>query len=423
MNISVLSEAFPLLLLLIGLSFTVLIDPYLKKNNRRVMLIVIALCFVLIVQNLWEYELSIGPARPRYRTVLAICGYSIRPVFLILFLYIVQPGKKHWYCWALAGVNAAVNCTALFSGVCFTITEDNHYISGPLGDAALYVSVILMVYLFIQSIRNYRESKKLEKWIPLIVTAMIVVSVALDFRVHSEVDQSISFLTYAIVAGSVFYYIWLHLQFVREHERDLMASQRIQIMMTQIQPHFLFNALNTIRALYAKDPPLADRTLENFSTYFRQNLESLSHSDLVPISKELEHTRLYAEIEMLRFPNVRVEYCIEDEQFDIPALTIQPLVENAIRHGVRSRKDGLVTVSTARNGNMHQITIRDNGVSFDLQQKKASQELQISIQNVKDRLEHMCGGEMMFSSEMGKGTCVTLLIPDTFQRWKKEQRK
>ena len=94
MNISVLSEAFPLLLLLIGLSFTVLIDPYLKKNNRRVMLIVIALCFVLIVQNLWEYALSIGPARPRYRTVLAICGYSIRPVFLILFLYIVQPGKS-----------------------------------------------------------------------------------------------------------------------------------------------------------------------------------------------------------------------------------------------------------------------------------------------------------------------------------------
>ena len=112
--------------------------------------------------------------------------------------------------------------------------------------------------------------------------------------------------------------------------------------------HLRCNALNTIRALYAKDPPLADRTLEDFSAYLRQNLESLSQTDLVPVAKEMEHTRLYAEIEALRFPNVRVEYRIEDESFTIPALTIQPLVENAIRHGVRSRKDGLVTVSTAR---------------------------------------------------------------------------
>ncbi|MBR3016898.1 MAG: histidine kinase [Clostridia bacterium] len=423
MNISVLSEAFPLLLLLIGLCFTVLIDPYLKKNNRRVMLIIIALCIVLIVQNLWEHALANGPARPRFRTVLAICGYSIRPVFLILFLYIVQAKRNLWYCWALAGINAAVYCTALFSGVCFTITEDNHYVSGPLGDAALYVSAILMVYLFIQSIRNYRESKKLEKWIPLIVAVMIVVSVALDFRVHSEMDQSVSFLTYAIVAGSVFYYIWLHLQFVREHERDLMASQRIQIMMTQIQPHFLFNALNTIRALYAKDPPLADQTLENFSSYLRQNLESLSQSDLIPIAKELEHTRLYAEIEMLRFPNVRMEYQIGDGHFEIPALTIQPLVENAIRHGVRSRKEGRVTVSTAREGGMHRITIEDNGVGFDAKQLQLSDESHIGIRNVKDRVEQMCGGTMILKSEIGQGTSVTLLIPENAGNGRKEARK
>ena len=280
-----------------------------------------------------------------------------------------------------------------------------------------------MVYLFIQSIRNYRESKKLEKWIPLIVTAMIVVSVALDFRVHSEVDQSISFLTYAIVAGSVFYYIWLHLQFVREHERDLMASQRIQIMMTQIQPHFLFNALNTIRALYAKDPPLADQTLENFSVYLRQNLDSLSHTDLIPIAKELEHTRLYAEIEMLRFPNVRMEYQIEDGYFEIPPLTIQPLVENAIRHGVRSRKEGRVTVSVAREGGMHRITIEDNGVGFDPGQEQLSDESHIGIRNVKNRVEQMCGGTMILKSEIGKGTSVTLLIPEVAGNGKKEGRK
>ena len=217
------------------------------------------------------------------------------------------------------------------------------------------------------------------------------------------------------------YYIWLHLQFVREHERDLMAAQRIQIMMTQIQPHFLFNALNIIRALYAEDPPLADRTLENFSTYLRQNLESLSQTDLISISKELEHTRLYAEIEMLRFPNIHVDYKIEDTRFSIPALTVQPLVENAIRHGVRSRKGGLVTVTTAHETGFHRITVQDNGVGFDLKQRDASERTHIGLQNVQSRVEQMCGGRMTVHSEIGTGTTVTLLIPEKDADAKKEK--
>ena len=235
--------------------------------------------------------------------------------------------------------------------------------------------------------------------------------------------QPISFLTIAIVTGCVFYYIWLHLQFVRAHERDLETAQRVKIMMTQIQPHFLFNALNTIRALYAKDSPLADKTLEDFSAYLRQNLESLSQADLIPIDKELEHTRLYAEIEVLRFPNIRVEYHIEDEDFRIPALTIQPLVENAIRHGVRSRKDGLVTVSTVREAGAHRITVQDNGVGFDTKQEKSTEGAHIGLQNVKERVEQMCGGSMILKSEIGKGTSVMLLIPEAAQREKKEQSK
>ena len=210
----------------------------------------------------------------------------------------------------------------------------------------------------------------------------------------------------------MFYYIWLHLQFVRAHENDLMASQRIQIMMTQIQPHFLFNALNTIRALYAKDPPLADKTLENFSAYLRQNLESLSQTELIPISKEMEHTRLYAEIETLRFPHIQMEYHMEDEHFAIPALTIQPLVENAICHGVRAKKDGLVTVTTVREGNIHRIMIQDNGAGFDPNQAADGQETHIGLQNVKNRIEQMCCGKMILQSEIGRGTSVTLLIPD-----------
>lgn len=420
MDIGTIAVLAPLLLLLFGLTFTVVIDPYIRREHRRTMLLVAALCLTLIVQNVWDYALTVGSPRQMLRTIVTIYGYSVRPVILILFLYIVQPKGKHWYWWILAGLNAAIYMTATFSSVSFWIDAQNFYHGGPLAPSCLITSMILLINLLIQTYRSRRTTGKWDVWIPVFVILMIVASIGADYNIK-EGQQPISFLTVAIIVGSVFYYIWLHLQFVREHEQDLMAAQRIQIMMTQIQPHFLFNALNTIRALYAKDPPLADRTLENFSTYLRQNLESLSHADLIPITKELEHTRLYAEIETLRFPNVRVEYRIEDDAFEIPALTVQPLVENAIRHGVRSCAEGLVTVTTALEGDRHRITVQDNGIGFDSEKTDLAKGTHVGIQNVKDRIEQMCGGTMILQSEIGIGTCVTLMIPDRIET--KEHRK
>ena len=422
MDLGTLVVLFPLLLLLLGLAFIVWIDPYIRREHRRTMLIIAALCLTLIAQNYWDYVLAIGQPRPMPRTMVSIYGYAVRPVILILFLYIVQPRGKRWYWWVLAGLNGAVYLTALFSPVSFWIDQWNFYHGGPLAFSCLVTSMVLLASLLIQSFRSRKRTGRWDGWIPILVIGMVVASIWLDYSVK-EGQQPISFLTIAIIVGSVFYYIWLHLQFVREHERDLMAAQRIQIMMTQIQPHFLFNALNTIRALYAKDSPLAERTLEDFSAYLRQNLESLSQTDLIPVSKELEHTRLYAQIEKQRFPNVQVEYRIEDTQFEVPALTIQPLVENAIRHGVRSREDGLVIVSTALEAGGHRVTVADNGVGFDPKQQLSTEELHIGIRNVKERVEQMCGGELVLTSEIGKGTSVTMLFPDGSQRGGKETRR
>ena len=422
MDISTLAVLFPLLLLLLGLAFVVWIDPYIWREHRRTMLIIAALCLTLIAQNYWDYALAIGQPRPMPRTIVSIYGYAVRPVILILFLYIVQPEGKRWYWWVLAGLNGAVYLTALFSPVSFWIDQGNYFHAGPLGSSCLVTSMILLMNLLIQSLRSRRSAGRWDGWMPILVIGMVVASIGLDYRIK-EGQQPISFLTVAIIVGSVFYYIWLHLQFVREHERDLMAAQRIQIMMTQIQPHFLFNALNTIRALYAKDSPQAERTLEDFSAYLRQNLESLSQTDLIPVSKELEHTRLYAQIEKQRFPNVQVDYRIEDTDFEVPALTIQPLVENAIRHGVRSREDGLVIVSTAREADGHRVTVADNGVGFDPKEQLSAEELHIGIRNVKERVEKMCSGELVLTSEIGTGTSVTMFFPDGSQRGSKEIRK
>ena len=221
------------------------------------------------------------------------------------------------------------------------------------------------------------------------------------------------------MTSSLLFYIWIHLQFVREHEEDLKARQRIQIMVSQIQPHFLYNTLSTIQAMCVTDPMGAKDTIEKFGIYLRQNIDSLSQAELIPVQKELEHTHIYAEIEMVRYENVMVEFNTPDLGFSLPTLTIQPLVENAIRHGVRIRENGLVTVRTRKKEGYHEIVVEDNGKGFDTGLIAHFDEEHIGLKNVRERIEKLCGGSMHIESCIGEGTVITIHIPE---RLRKERR-
>ena len=400
----------PLLMLLAGLAFTVAIDSYILRQQRRIMLLVVVLSLSLIVQNFWENALSMGPPMWLWRTAAAVYGYCIRPVILLLFIRLTRPKARCTVWWILVGVNAAIYMTAFFSHLCFWIDEKNHYKAGPLSSACFAISIVLLVYLLLQAVQTSRAAGKSEEWIPIIIILMIFASIFLDYQV-GNLDQPVAFLTIAIVISSMLYYVWLHLQFVREHEEDLMAEQRIRIMISQIQPHFLYNTIATICALCRRNPDKAAEVAGKFGGYLRQNLSSLNDDGLIPVEKELEHTRLYADIEMVRFENVRVEYDIEDNGFMVPPLTIQPLVENAIRHGVRIREEGIVRVSTFRTGDGHEIRVEDNGIGFDAKEIKEIDSSHIGIRNVTERIDKMCGGTLQIDSRIGEGTVITIRLP------------
>jgi hypothetical protein len=403
----------PLCFLLTGLTITVALDPYIGKKHRQVMFIIIGLSLSLIAQNLLENALAAGELRWFWRTTLSVYGYTIRPIFIILFLYIVFPDEKHLGCWALAVVNFLIHLTAYFSHICFWISTGNHYLHGPLSKTCLYISLILIAYWLYRNLRNYLDTKSTEKrgiLIHIFVVLTILVSIYMDGKVGGE-DQPVTFLTYAIVIGSVFCYIWLHLRFVRIHEEDLKAQQRIKIMMSQIQPHFLYNTLSSIQALCLKDPEKAFDVTEKFGAYLRQNIDSLDRPELIPFEKELEHTRVYSEIEMIRFPSIRVEYDTPDTGFMIPALTVQPLVENAIRHGVRGAENGVVRVSSKKKDGFYEIVIGDNGKGFDPEAAEKSDGTHIGIRNVRERISSLCCGTMTVESADGKGTKIVIRIP------------
>ncbi|MBQ7372403.1 MAG: histidine kinase [Blautia sp.] len=400
----------PALTLLLMLAFIVHIDRYIRADLKRTMRIILIVVFSLVVQNYVEYRLADGEVRWLARTLVSIYGYAVRPVILILFLKMIAPQKCFLWAYVLVIVNAAVNATALFSHICFWIDERNHYQGGPLNDMCFYVSAILLVYWFVMKIRVFEPQKRKETWVPVLTFALVMGSIELDNHV-GLVPQPISFLTIAVVISSMAYYIWLHLQFVREHEQDLQAEQRIQIMMTQIQPHFLYNTIATIRALCRTDADKAGEMAEKFSDYLRQNLKSLGIVGLIPFRKELEHTRIYADSEMVRFDNIHVEYEILDDRFSLPPLTVQPLVENAIRHGVRIRDEGIVRIRAQRKENCHEIEVWDNGTGFDVSRLDSVDSSHIGIRNVRERIEGMCGGTMKIESRPGEGTTVTITIP------------
>lgn len=412
-NFNSLMMLFPVCFILTGLTITVAVDPYISKKHRVVMFVIIGLSLTLIAQNLIEDALARGSLNWFGRTTASVYGYTVRPVFLILFLYIICPDEKHLGCWALALVNFLVNVTAYFSHICFWIDGGNHYQGGPLSNFCLYIGLILLAYWLYRSFRNYLSSTRNEKrgvLIHVFVVLMLLLSVFLDGSAN-ETDLPITFLTCAIVICSVFYYIWLHLRFVQMHEEDLKAQQRIKIMMSQIQPHFLYNTLSSIQALCLTDPEKAFDVTEKFGTYLRQNIDSLDRPELIPFEKELEHTRVYSEIEMIRFPSIRMEYDTPDTGFMIPALTVQPLVENAIRHGVRSVENGLVRVSSKKAGGFHEIVISDNGKGFDAAAAENADGTHIGIRNVRERLASLCCGTMTIESAENAGTKITIRIP------------
>lgn len=400
---------FALGLYILGMLIALIFDSYIDKKHRRILIAIFALLASLVVQNIWEDALAAQTEYSPLRVYISVYGYIVRPLILALFIYIVET-KKHYTVIAITAFNMLVYLTTPFTEFAFYISDDNHYMGGPLRYCCLITSILLMVYLLYISFKEYRPENPKDIALPVFNAGIIVLGTYLDGTVGGS-RQTVTYLTVAMVISSALYYRWLHLQFVQQHEKDFAAEQRIQIMMTQIQPHFLYNTLSTIQALCMTNPQEAYDITGRFGRYLRRNIDSLEQPDLIPLSDEIQHAQVYSDIEKVRFPDINVEYIIEDGDFNLPALTVQPLVENAIRHGIRGVEDGKVTVTVKKQPGCHTITVKDNGKGFDINSVEKSG-THIGLKNVKERVEKMCGGTLKVDSVIDRGTTVTIRIPD-----------
>ena len=199
---------------------------------------------------------------------------------------------------------------------------------------------------------------------------------------------------------------------VAEKENQLIQS-RIAIMLSQIQPHFLYNALAVIQDLCHGKAPEAEEATVQFSEFLRGNLDSLQADKPIPFKQELNHTQNYLWLEQRRFGDrLQVEYSIQTEDFRIPALTLQPIVENAVRYGVMKKEcGGKVSISVRASEDAFLITVQDDGTGFDPYKPRSDGRTHIGISNVGDRLRVMCGGSLDINTIPGYGTTAVISIP------------
>ncbi|MGB9838979.1 LytS/YhcK type 5TM receptor domain-containing protein [Thermovenabulum sp.] len=211
-----------------------------------------------------------------------------------------------------------------------------------------------------------------------------------------------------------------------EYQAKLLAKAELKALQFQINPHFLFNALNTIVSICRSNPEKARSLLIYLGEFLRKNLSSVK--DMMPLEQELEHVRAYLAIEQARFGDrLKVVYEIEpDTNVMVPPLILQPLVENAVKHGLLPKKEGgAVLIKAKKVTGGIEITVADNGLGMDenevenLLNKKECGE-KIGLFNVNARLENLFGYEsrLRITSKLMKGTEVKFFIPSTERTWR-----
>lgn len=190
-----------------------------------------------------------------------------------------------------------------------------------------------------------------------------------------------------------------------------LAESRISTMMSQIRPHFIYNTLGSIEQLCELDPPKAGELVHNFAKYLRGNFGKLDNPKPILMSQEMEHVRHYISIESVRFPDMTFTFEMNSNDFHIPALTVQPIVENAIKHGLmKLEKGGTIRVVSYETDNHYCVSVEDDGVGFDTD-KLLDDKKHIGIRNIRDRLKVMVGGTLKIESTQGVGTKVLITIP------------
>ncbi|MBR0092368.1 MAG: histidine kinase [Lachnospiraceae bacterium] len=356
---------------------------------------------------------------------------EIRPNYITLGLLVVDFGLMMLVTKRLAFVHAGPNRVIILLGL--FATSMHYTISGLILISHIHAdtydlmtilvySVVtailfpLMKHLMVPYAREYLLTRdRVRPQVKIIVSVMAVISLVQIYAVSRHTnDLELPLLALMSLCVSGIYMLLIRYVAVEEQR----ARIELHLLSSQIRPHFICNTLNTIANLVDEDQDATLRAIYDLSGYLRMNVEALERNEPVRFEEELEHAKFYLSIEKLRFrEELEIEIDTPVTDFELPALTVQPIVENAVRHGLRAKEGkGKLWLSTGENDHAYEVVIRDDGVGFQqsIGEEKALRlngEGHYGIVNVRARLKRMVRGDLIIESETGKGTTVIIQIP------------
>lgn len=353
---------------------------------------------------------------PIFNTLIVQCTIPFLLLFYLLFITnVLESPKTKKFMKLIVGVFILTEFSPIL--VQFMGYRDLHAIQDVsffyAGYITLFANCAILYEILILKRKN--AIKILIGTIPLMLSLFPrLLSSLLEQGVERTYLSVGILITCIILLHNTIQYIKRTMQLV-EQEQDMkleMKNAQVAVMLSQIHPHFLYNALNTLQHICEKDGALAAEAIGHFSKYLRGNMDSLTNDHPIPFLHELEHVKHYLYIQQLRFGDrLRIQYDLQLTNFYIPTLTLQPIVENAVRHGVtKQARGGCVTISTRQMNEEILIMVRDNGVGFDKSTIKQDNKSHVGIKNVEKRLKLQCNGSLEINSNIGIGTQVTIRL-------------
>lgn len=337
---------------------------------------------------------------------------SLIPVLMSVFLLKycgVKLKKSTMFCIVLVIWSAF-----LILLICAQFTDKIYYLSSDLEFhkgillplLSLPILVIMLINLIILIINRYVYTKRF-----FIAFLILIVSTAIATIIHAF-SAALDILNISVCLSTLVMYMLIVTEQINKHiqQQADIANQKANIMVLQMRPHFIYNTMTDIYYLCEQNPKEAQQVTLDFITYLRKNFDAIVSENPIPFDDELEHARAYLSVESTRFDeNLIVEYNIEHRNFLIPPLTLQPLVENAVRHGLDPDGGRLkIIIQTHQTINGSVIIVSDNGPGFDTANAFESAG---ALSNIKQRLEMMCKGTLKIDSTEDKGTTVTIFVP------------
>ena len=363
-------------------------------------IIAIILLFMCLASSLERWAIM-SYDRLNVRIFASVVHYIIQPLVIYMELLVLSPpqtgrNRRGFLLTLPLIINTLIYLAAPFAGhLVFWYGEDYSFHRGPLGLSIYIVTFFYMALLVLWSVRVFNQSDK-----RLSTLLIFVVGIALLTGTLEALNIIPGYIDEAFVLGVLLFYLYLITLYDTQLRTDLIQKElelsrnELTLLRRQIKPHFVFNSLHNIKSLIRKDPDKAVQILEDFSEYLRANLDTLNAEGLVSFEDELDNIQAYLSLALVDGSrDIQVQYDIKERYFRLPPLTVEPLVENAIKHGLAD--GGTVTIATEKIKEGYVVQVSDDGCGFSAEQIAGSGDGSgVGIENVRTRLNKLCGGTL-----------------------------